>query len=51
VALGLGVLRLFAWALVVGRRACAGWSTALLAGAANRVLDVALVTLEVTMID
>ena len=49
-ALAIGVVQLFAWGMMVGRRAYSGRLAAVLAGAANGVLGVALVALEVAVI-
>jgi hypothetical protein len=49
-ALVIGVLQLFGWGLAVGRRAYDGWWHALLGGAMNGVLGVALVALELAVI-
>ena len=49
-AIAIGVVQLFAWGLVVGRRAYDGWWRAIAGGGMNGVLGVALVALELAVI-
>lgn len=48
-ALTIGVVQLFAWGLLLGRRVYDRWFGALLAGLANGALGLALVGLEITV--
>ena len=44
------VVQLFAWGVVVGRRAYDRWSSAILSGVGNAALGIALVVLEVRVV-
>jgi len=49
VALAIGVVQLFAWGFVLGRRVYHRWLGALIAGLANGVLGLTLVALEIAI--
>jgi hypothetical protein len=49
-ALSVCLIQLFAWGLVLGRRAYKRWSTAVLSGIGNGLLGLALVALEIRIV-
>ena len=48
-AIGIGIVQLFAWGFVLGRRVYNGWFGALVSGVANGALGVVLVALEIAV--